>query len=460
MKRLLFFPVALCLLASDANGQPGRVLTFDEAMRIARATHPQLQVAHAQSEVADARAYESRAALLPQVTGNASYQRTTNNSPSGGGSNTSSTGSSTATGTGSNTATSTATTTSPGATGSNHSSFDTSNLFQFRVTASQLIYDFGQTTGKWKAAKVTARSQLDSEARTAQQVVYNLRAAYYNAAATYALVKVAQDGLANQEAHLVQAQGFVRAGTQPEIALAQALTNRATARVALITAQNGHDVAKAQLNQAMGVDGPIDYEVEVPAVQAVAEEDKSTDELLALAMKARPDLQALADQIQAQEYTIGATRGAYYPALGATMSLSDSGPALDNLAWNWYGMLSLTWQFFGGGITDYQVREARATASVLRGQYEIQRQQIRLDLEQARLAVRAAKASEEATHEAVVNAREQLRLAEGRYQAGVGNMIELGDSQVAMTTVAAQEVQAHFNLATARAQLVLALGQF
>jgi hypothetical protein len=38
-------------------------------------------------------------------------------------------------------------------------------------------------------------------------------------------------------------------------------------------------------------------------------------------------------------------------------------------------------------------------------------------------------------------------------------MIELGDSQVAMTTASAQEVQAHFSLATARAQLVLALGQ-
>ena len=459
MKRLFFFPVVLCLLASDANGQPGRVLTFDEALRIARATHPQLQVAHAQSEVADARAYESRAALLPQVNGTASYQRTTNNSPSGGVPNTSSTGSSTATGTASNTATSTSTTPIPGATGSNHSDFDTSNLFQFRVTATQLIYDFGQTTGKWKAAKVTARSQLDSEARTAQQVVYNVRAAYYNAAATYALVKVAQDGLTNQEAHLVQAQGFVRAGTQPEIALAQALTNRATARVALITAQNGHDVARAQLNQAMGVDGPIDYQVESPVAAPVADEDKSTDDLLPMAIKARPDLQSLADQIQAQEFTIGATRGAYYPALGAAMSLSDSGQALDNLAWNWYGLLQLSWPIFGGGITNQQVREARATASVLRGQYEIQRQQIRLDLEQARLAVRAAKASEEATHEAAVNAREQLRLAEGRYQAGVGNMIELGDAQVAMTTAAAQEVQAHFGLATARAQLVLALGQ-
>ena len=69
MKRLLAFPVVLCLFASPAHGQQGRVLTLDEALRAARANHPQLQVAHAQSEVADARAYESRAALLPQVTG-------------------------------------------------------------------------------------------------------------------------------------------------------------------------------------------------------------------------------------------------------------------------------------------------------------------------------------------------------------------------------------------------------
>jgi outer membrane protein len=451
MKRLAALAILLCLFASRANGQTGRLLTFDEAMRIARATHPQLQVAHAQSEVANARAYESRAALLPQVSGTASYQRTTNNYPSSGGS----VGGNTTTASG----TSTATSTSTGTSGPSHGSFDTSNYFRFGVTASQLIYDFGQTTGKWNAAKTTAHSQLDSEARTAQQISFNLRAAYYNAAATYALVKVAQDGLANQEAHLVQAQGFVQAGTQPEIALAQALTNRATARVQLITAQNGHDVAKAQLNQAMGVEGPIDYEVEVPAVEPVMDEDKSTDELLAMAMKARPDLQALGDQIQAQEFTIGATKGGYYPALSAVTALSDAGPAVDNLAWNWYGMLQLTWPIFGGGITNQQVREARATISVLRGQYEIQRQQIRLDLEQARLAVRAAKASEEATHEAAVNAREQLRLAEGRYQAGVGNMIELGDSQVAMTTASAQEVQAHFSLATARAQLRLALGQ-
>jgi outer membrane protein len=229
--------------------------------------------------------------------------------------------------------------------------------------------------------------------------------------------------------------------------------------VQLITAQNGYDMAKAQLNLAMGVERSIDYDVAVAAAEPVPGEDGTTDDLLPLALKARPDLRALAEQVRAQEATISATRGGYGPALGASTGLTDAGPALDNMAWNWNAALTLTWQIFGGGITKQQVREASATASVLRGQYEIQHQQIRLDLEQARLAVRAAKASEEATHEAVVNAGEQLRLAEGRYQAGVGNMIELGDAQVAMTTASAQEVQAHFNLATARASLLLALGQ-
>jgi len=59
----------------------------------------------------------------------------------------------------------------------------------------------------------------------------------------------------------------------------------------------------------------------------------------------------------------------------------------------------------------------------------------------------------------VTNARERLRLAEGRYAAGVGSPIELGDAQLALTTAQAQAVQAQYNLSSARADLLAALGQ-
>jgi outer membrane protein len=465
MTRIFLLILAAALaLPFPAAAQSGRVLTLAEALRTAKEHHPQLQVARAQTEVANARADLGFAPLLPQVSGSAGYTRTLAKSNTSSGSTGTSTNTNTSTGTSTNTGTGTGPDT--GASGTVTDTTPTGSVFGSsrnawvgRLTATQLIYDFGQTTGRWKAATLNALASADSEKRSSQQVVYDLRAAYYNAAAAQALLKVAQDTLANQDLHLRQSQGFVKAGTRPEIDLAQALTNRANARVQLINAQNGYDVARAQLNLAMGIEASIDYDVEAPPAEPIAGEETSTDDLLPLALKTRPDLQAVANQIRAQEATVSAVRGGYFPALGLQSVLDDRGPSFDRMNWYWSVGLTLNWQIFGGGVTKYQVREANAAASVLRSQYASARQGVRLALEQARLAVRAAKASVEATHDAVVNAREQLRLAEGRYAAGVGNVIELGDSQVALTSTSAQEVQAQFNLAVARAQLALALGQ-
>jgi outer membrane protein len=80
-------------------------------------------------------------------------------------------------------------------------------------------------------------------------------------------------------------------------------------------------------------------------------------------------------------------------------------------------------------------------------------------VDQARLAVRASRSSLGASGEALEAARERLRLAEARYQAGAGSIIELGDAQVAMTSAAAQRVRAQYDLSAARAQLLRALGR-
>jgi len=394
---------------------------------------------------------EAKAPLLPQVSGSASYQRSRPNS--------SSASFATVTGTATGTATATATSTSTSTSNAAASSGFSVPSYNAKITASELIYDFGQTTGKWDASKATLRAQEESEKNLAVQVAFNLRSAYFTAAAARALVKVAEDTLRNQEAHLKQTQGFVEAGTHPEIDLAQARTDRANAKVQLINAQVTYDTDKALLNQTMGVERGTEYEVADPPAESVPGEDDSTDTLLPVALKARPDLLSLARQIEAQELTTKSIKGGYAPSLGVSASLSDGGSDLGNLTWGWSAALGLNWQIFGGGITDAQIREARATTAVLRAQYDLQRQQVRADVEQARLSVRAAKATIESTHEAAVNARVRLSLAEGRYKAGIGSMIELGDSQVALTSASAQEIQAVFNLATARARLLQALGQ-
>ncbi len=430
--------VLLSLLAvTGAAAPPGRVLTLDEALRTAIAHQPQLRQARANTEVASARADESRAALLPQVSGNASYERTTSNfvlRPS-------------------SLPTSVATMKTPGPT------FDTFNFWSFGLQLNQLVWDF-QSVDRWKSSKATAVAQRDVEKTTTLQVETQVRTTYFTARAQKALVVVAQETLANQQKHMVQISGFVRVGTRPEIDLATAKTNVANAEVQLINAENAYETAKAQLNLAIGVAGPTDYDVADETLPPVDGEDLTTDALYDEALKARPEVATLTEQVRAQELQLRAQQGALYaPSIGVSSALTDTGSDITNLAWNWNAQATLSWQLFTGLLNYSQVKEQHGLVGALEAQLDAQKQQVRLDVDQARLAVRAAKVSIAATEEALTNARQQLQLAEGRYQAGVGNSIELSDAQVALTQAEAQRVQSDYNLATARAQLLKALGR-
>jgi outer membrane protein len=421
-------------VAAPAQPAP-RVLGLLEAIRTALDHQPQLLQARAASEAASARSDEARSSLLPQVSGSAAYQRSTYNfAPRPG----------------QNPAGSTAL--------AGNSTWATTGYWSFGATLSQLIWDF-QSFDRYRAAQASAEAQRGTERYTSFQVILGVESAFFAARAGKALMGVARENLANQDAHLRQIEGFVKAGTRPEIDLAQARTDRANARVQLINAENAYLTEKAQLNQAMGVEAPTDYEVADDVLAPVTGEDAALDPLLEEAVKQRPDIAALEQQVRAQELTVSAAKGGYFPALGVSTGISDNGPSFDNLVWNWNATATLTWNLFQGGYTSALSSEARANLDNVKAQVAGLRQQVRVDVDQARLAVRASKQALDAAGEALVNARERLRLAEGRYQAGVGSAIELGDAQVALTTAAAQRVQAEYNLSTSRAQLLRALGR-
>jgi outer membrane protein len=177
------------------------------------------------------------------------------------------------------------------------------------------------------------------------------------------------------------------------------------------------------------------------------------------ALEMRPEFKRLEDLLHAQELVIAATRGGYFPSLGVSTTINDVGVDLGKLVWNWNFQALLSWNLFQGLLTPAQMNEQRATLVGIEADLETLRLNVRLALDQALLAIRAGKATEAAANEALINAKDRLKLAEGRYQAGVGNAIELGDAQVALVAAGAQVVNARFQLALARAQLLRALGR-
>ncbi|MFN2549426.1 MAG: TolC family protein [Myxococcales bacterium] len=412
-----------------------RVVTLQQAVDSARANQPQLRQARAGSQAAAARAQQAFAPMLPQVSARAGFQHSA----------------------GTVTVRSASCSTDP--TAPCPTGVASGNTWSDSLTASLLLFDFFSTPNRWEAAKAQADAQAATERATELSVDFTVRSAYFDARADKALVQVAADTLANQQKHLQQTEGFVKAGTHPEIDLAQARTDTANARVALINSQNTYETAKVTLNSAMGILGTTDYDVADEAMPAVQNEDADTQPLYDEAVKDRPEFASIEALVHADELTVRSLQGQYWPSISGSAGVAQSGTSLSDLGWNATVGVVATWQIFQGGSTRAQVAEAQANVGSEVAQLDLLKQTLRSDVDSARLAVRGAKESISAAQEALTNAKVRLTLAEQRYQVGVGSAIELGDAQVAVTQAAAQLVQADDTLSKARAQLLRALGR-
>ncbi len=409
-------------------------LTLDDAVALARQHQPSLRQAKAGAVAATAHARQSLAPILPQVSLGLRYSRATSNvAPNPA-------------------------TVAVGAEASTIS-LSSTDFVSGNLTASGTLWDFGRNWHRYQASQRTADAQARAVDTAEAAALLQVRTAFFAAAAQHELVQVAQATLANTEAHLKQVDGFVKVGSRPEIDLAQSRAERANARLALLNATNAYAVARARLNQAMGVEASTDYDVVDAAPAAVEGEDAALEALLPEALKARPELEGLEAQLEAQRLTVRSTRAEYWPTVGAQVGATVAARRLDALVPNLSAQVSLSWALYEGGATMAGVSAGEAQLAQLEAQRDALAASVRLDVEQALLDVGAAKEAVGVAAEAAEAARERLRLAEGRYQAGAGNAIELGDAQVGFTNAAAQRVQAVFALASARARLVAALGR-
>ena len=428
-------------LAPPSTPPPVHRLTLHEAERRASA-HPAAIIGDQAALAAEARAGESRAALLPQVSLSGSYRYATGNRAIRIG--------------------------TPPLPPTTRRAPPSSRIYDYlntSVTATQLLYDFGQSTSVWQAARAAADgASLDARA-VRQALLLDVRLAFFAALARRELFEVAIEDLANQQRHLAQVKELIALQLRPPIDLAQARAGTGAAELRRIAAENDLALAKVELCRAMGEPFAEDLDVVGEDLPPVAGEESTSHVLVTEAARARPELASSDRQVDAAERALAGARGGFGPALHLALGVTDVGPMFDpgpfdgtNLRWNYSAALVLNWPLFEGGRTRARVREAeslRAQASAHRRSLEVD---VSVEVERARRSVAAAKASVAVSELTLESARERLHLADGRYRAGVGTALELSDAQLGQTTAAAQRVQARYDLATARAQLLHAIG--
>lgn len=425
---------------ADPPAQAGSALSLEEAVQVALRAHPQVTAAQASADATTARIGQARAPWLPQLNHSAALSAVyAGNQPP-------------------------------------------LNL-NLQLGASQLLYDFGRTGGRIEAAQAAAQAARWDADTTRSQIALSAVTAYYNVLQAEALLDVAARNLTQQRERLAQAESFFSVGTRPQIDVLTARTAAAQAQLQVVQNRNAIRNARVSLLQAMGLPAtqaewlvrPLQAAPPAPLPEEVTPE-QAPEALVEQALSARPEVQALRERLRQAQAQVRTARGDFYPQLrlganlayrqrflesetqmSGTVNTGSGQLALPGLAVD--GGLTLSWPILTGLSTIYAVREAEAQVRVAQANLEALRQQVLAGLQQALINVQNAREAQLAAQAVLEQAEQQLQMASGRYQAGVGNIIELGDAQVGATTARAQRVQADYNLAVARAALRWQLGQ-
>lgn len=390
------------------------VLILAQCIKIALQVHPDVVGAQKKVEAQESRVGQASSQNYPTLSASTNYART---SPAGG---------------------------------SVHSNYSSD------VSLSQLVTDFGQRETQIDIQKENV-TVTEFQANDRQRnVAYSVSEAYYGVLAAKRNVAVAEETVKQFEEHLRQAQGFYEAGTAPRFDVTKAQVDLSTARLDLIKARSSLEIAWKTLNNAMGFMDAPSYDIADDMDFKVYEITK--EEALERAMANRPDLKAQEHSAVSAQKSLRLAAKGQSPTLSAYAAYNFEGRdfPLDE-GWN-YG-LSLSVPVFDGHLVEYKTKEATANLEEVNLATESMKNDIILEVEQGYLSLIESEERVRVSGLTVKQAEENLELALGRYEAGVGSPIEVTDATVALNDARRNYIQALYDYRMASMALKSAMGE-
>jgi len=415
---------AQLMLSQTAAPQAGNVLTLDEAIQIALENHPSIMTSKERIGAQQAVVGQQMAAYYPTMNLSNFYQ------------------------TGTQTA---------GAPTTDRAQ----DRYQSQANLAMTLYNFGKREATVQSARDTLDATNFNYKTTVDSIIFGVKQAYFTYLGLRALVKVREEIVKSRELLARQAQGFYEVGTRARIDVARAESNLYLSQADLITAQNAVKIAWATLKNAMGLrdlpERPLAEDVTMTPAPYTLDQAKQ------IAFASRPELKSFDAQRKAQDQTIAAARRGHLPDLIFDANHRYSGRSFDgSVAFvrpSWQVQTSLIFPIFEGFRTANRVEETLRNYYVIKSQEELQRQQVALDVEQAYLRLVELQERIKANESAVNAAKENLDLANGRYQVGVGSIIEATDAQTLYADAQTTYIRTLYDYKIAEAQLTRAIGQ-
>jgi outer membrane protein len=329
------------------------------------------------------------------------------------------------------------------------------------LRVSQLITDFGRTHNLVRSAQSTAKAQLESERATELDITLTVDQAFYQALTAQAVLKVAQETVAQRQATVDEVSALTNAKIRSDLDLSFANVQLSQAKLLVLDAQNSQQAAMAALNNVLGSEQSQQYNLvdETNGNPPPAPEDAEAS--VRAAFGARPDLAALNDKSLAARQFSTAQRDLWMPTVSTIAAVGGTPVRADQIQSSWYGAAgaNISIPVFNGFLYNAEAKEAKLRAQAAQEDVRNLRDAIARDVRTAVLNAQTAYQRITVTQELLGQANFALDLASARYKIGLSGIVEISEAQLNQTQAEIANTNARYAYQTALAVVRYEVGQ-
>lgn len=430
MTQILAQAAALLLFGGQAAG--AEVLTLDEALDVAVNSSYSVRIAALEAKKSDEQVDAAKANLGPDVTLQANHARIWQSSPSG------------------------VSGSSGGGGGFVFGGPDQQTLLN--LTATQSI-DISNLSGAALAAAKYRRNAATFaaavELNTVKQIV---RQKYFSILQARDQIDVQQREVAAAEERLRNGQLFLQKGSIPKFDVLRLEADLARAQQALVAAERNFRLAKQDLNNTLG--RPIDtpYRVVPPEMDDFligAKAEEYTD----AALRLRPEILQVQSTILALEELKTVETAGTKPGLAVSLNHQyNPDPFFGQSANTTTLAANFSWTLYDAGRTAAAVRAAQRDIELAILSLEQAQLGISFEVRNALVQLETSLRLLESAAESEEAAEEALRLAQLRFDAGEGILIDVLAAQAELTRARSATVAARYQVMNAYGLLQKAVG--
>ena len=318
------------------------------------------------------------------------------------------------------------------------------------------LYSGGKTEGNIKIAETDMAIAERNSAKAKLDVKSNTISYYLNVIKTHQAQLVAQETVDNYQLHLknVQEQYSVENIAKSDVLRSE--VELADAQQTLLQAENAYVVAVNTLKKQLRWKEAEELEL----VEEFQYEPfpMSMEDSVAYAKTHNPELERYRLAVHSAEQSVVVAKADRKPEVSLTSGVGWSDVSIGKNSEDTYIGLTTSWNLFDSQVTKSNVEKAKVAADNARLELETQEDSVELATKEYYLNMKEAEKRRDTAQLSISKAKEDYLIAAAKYRVGEGVILDIIDSQLALTTAQNNYIEAQYAYADYKVKLENVIG--